>query len=130
MDQEESRKTESLIKVNQEAWESSRIKKRAEDMKRDLDRTGRLGQKSKNPRDFQEPKTPQGRARKKMKYQLMEDDWGEAPREKVPGRENAVGDKENQEARAPKEKEPWSCASPTFLIQVHSKLARTPWRRD
>ena len=52
MDKEESRRTESWIQGNQEAWESTRIRKRATDMRKDLDKTGRHAQKTKTPRDF------------------------------------------------------------------------------
>ena len=78
MDEEDCRKTESWLQENHEAWESTRIRKRADDMRNDLDKTGRQGKKTKNPRDSQTQKTSQGRPRKRLKYQLMEDDWGEA----------------------------------------------------
>ena len=105
MDKEENRRTEFTIKENQEAWESSRIRKRRNDMKNDLDRTGRQGQKSKNPRDSQGSGSSLGRAKKRMKYQLMEDDWGEAPKIEDPGIEGEDA-QEDQEARMPEEKEP------------------------
>ena len=72
----EEEKTQSWILNNQKDWESKRVKERAVDMRKDLDKTGRQGRpKAKTPRDSEEHRT--GRAKKKLKYMRMEDDWGE-----------------------------------------------------
>ena len=94
MDKKESKNIESWIQGNQEAWESTRIRKRADDMRKDLDKTGRLGQKSKTPRDSQTQKPSLRRAKKRRMYQLMEDDWGEAKRMEDDPKE----DQEHQES--------------------------------
>ena len=63
---------------NQESWERDKVKKRAEDMRKDLDGTSRKGQmKAKAPRESGEKSKSKERAPKKIKYSLMEDDWGE-----------------------------------------------------
>ena len=78
IEEEDNRKIESWIQENQESWERDKVKKRAEDMKKDLDGTSRKGQmKAKAPRESGEKSKSKERAPKKIKYSLMEDDWGE-----------------------------------------------------
>ena len=70
---------------NQESWERDKVKKREEDMRKDLDGTSRKGQmKAKAPRESGEKSKSKERAPKKIKYSLMEDDWGERRSEPDP----------------------------------------------
>ena len=78
IEEEDDRKIESWIQENQDSWERDKVKKRAEDMKRDLDGTSRKGQmKAKSPREGGDKYKSKERAPKKIKYSLMEDDLGE-----------------------------------------------------
>ena len=76
IEEEDDRKIESWIQENQDSWERDKVKKRAEDMKRDLDGTSRKGQmKAKAPREVGDKYKSKERAPKKIKFSLMEDDW-------------------------------------------------------
>ena len=77
IEEEDDRKIESWIQENQESWDRDKVKKRAEDMRKDLDGTSRKGQiKAKTPRESGEKYyKSKDRPPKKTKYSLMEDDW-------------------------------------------------------
>ena len=73
-EEELERVTQKEIDDNHEVWESRKVTRRAQDMKEDLRKTGKHGKRSKDSRDPE----PGFRRAKKLKYSLMEDDWGES----------------------------------------------------
>ena len=125
--EEESLKTTlKEMEENHQAWESRKVTRRAEDIRLDLMKTGKHGKRSAGTRN-QEPGL---RRAKKLKYSLMEDDWGE------PGTLNTkkkdFGDGGEEEAyptetetgsqkETPVEENQEQCSS-NFIIPHHSTL--------
>ena len=72
-EEESLKKTLKEMEENHQAWESRKVMRRAEDIRLDLMKTGKHGKRSAGTRN-QEPGL---RRAKKLKYSLMEDDWGE-----------------------------------------------------
>ena len=73
MEEIEEIKTQEDISSNQDDWETRKLGNRRKDIIQDMAKTGRHGKRSKEAPDR---KAPQRRA-KKLKHDLVEDDWGE-----------------------------------------------------
>ena len=69
LEKEDDKRIQEEIDRNQESWEGGKSSKRAEGIRKELDKTGTSGTK----RIHQEKQKPS----KRRKFALMEDDWGE-----------------------------------------------------
>ena len=90
MEEEEERDIQEEITSNEDDSEARKISMRGKDIIQDMVKTGKHGKRSK---ETHEKRAPQRRA-KKLKHDLMEDDWGEA-RDMEDNRMIRIGEEED-----------------------------------